>query len=89
MKPGGITELKVIDCEALSVFNKAFEGHVGTVCVPLLVSTQVVSGINYIFICNTTTVSPDPDTYSTVVSVWAKPDGTVELTEIKNLSDML
>ncbi len=53
----------------------------------MLVATQVVEGINYRFICNGTTITEEPETFAAVVTVWAKPDGSVEVTDIKRLEE--
>lgn len=87
MKCGSFTELRVLDLEAKSIFESAVKNIMGVGYVPMLVATQVVEGINYRFICNGTTITKEPETFAAVVTVWAKPDGSVEVTDIKKLEE--
>lgn len=49
-----------IDASTQAVFNEAMHGLVGVSYSAFAVSQQVVAGMNYIFLCNGTTVTMPP-----------------------------
>ena len=54
---GGFTDFRPVTAEDIAIFNRAIGRVVGTTYVPILVSTQVVNGTNYIFIAQTSKVT--------------------------------
>ena len=63
--------------EAAAALEKAQEEIPGAKLVPVaLLGSQVVAGVNYVFLCKT----PGEADHYDVVHVWAKPDGTALIT---------
>lgn len=89
MTTGGWSALRVLNDDDKKLFEKAFAGLVGVSYEPLIVESQIVEGVNYRFICNATTITADPQTFAAVATVWSKADGSVEITAIKKLDDLL
>lgn len=59
--PGGWTLYRTdITRDDYNVFSKAMGGFMGTKYTPFAVSTQVVAGINYKFICNGESINTAP-----------------------------
>ena len=59
-----------IPAEAQAEFDKAFDGWVGANIKPFaLLGTQVVNGVNYLFACEVTGVTAEPQTSVAVVTV--------------------
>ena len=78
-----LTEDGAFDEEVKTVFDKALEGLIGVDYTPLaLLGTQLVSGTNYSFLCESTVVYPDAETTYVIVTVHAGLDGAAELTDI-------
>ena len=88
MVVGGWSTLREITGDDKEVFEKALSEFVGVTFEPLLVETQVVSGIKYRFICNAATVTAEPVKYAAVVTVWSKSDGIVEIADIAKFNDL-
>ena len=59
---GGWTVQEPVSNENKEVLDTALEGLVGSSFEPIAVATQVVNGINYLFIAKSTTVTSDPKT---------------------------
>ena len=75
--------------EAMDALNKAKEGFVGSNIEPMaLLGTQIVAGTNYAFLCEITPVVPNPVPSIGIVTVWAKLDGTAEITDIQSLASV-
>lgn len=77
-----------VDEGALKIFNKALEHHAGMDYKPVAVATQVVNGVNYIFICTGKAVVLHPETKLYAVKIYFKADGkdtVLELQEIKEI----
>ena len=69
--------------EALAAFDKAMEHLVGEDYEPVaLLSTQVVAGTNYLFLCKGTPVVLHPVPEWAVVTVYAALDGSAEILHI-------
>ena len=79
-------ETPVITEEAGKAFEKAMEGFTGVGYVPVaLLSTQLVAGMNYRYLCEATTVVPDAETSYAIVTVYQDLEGNAEITEIVRL----
>ena len=73
---------------ARAVFDKALEDFTGVQYVPVaLLSTQVVAGMNYCFLCEATVVYPGAETGYALVYVYEDLDGNAAVTEIADLED--
>lgn len=69
--------------EAQKAFDKAMEGFVGVGYTPVaLLSTQLVAGTNYLFLCKAVPVTADPVPYWATVTVYAALDGSAEILNI-------
>ena len=69
--------------EEVALFEKAFEGFVGVGYEPVaILSTQVVAGMNYCFLCRATTVTAQPVTYWAYVYIYADLEGNAEVSYI-------
>ena len=80
---GGIYSLPA---KAFSAYEKASEGLVGVEYTPIaLLATQLVSGTNYRFLCNGTTVTAEPVTSLYVMEVYEDLDGNAKITAIDML----
>ncbi len=72
---------------ALDAFTKAVDGMVGANYeVAAVVGTQVVAGMNYMYVCNVTTVTPDAEGKYALVTVYEDLDGNAEITEVVDLT---
>ncbi len=71
--------------ELSSLFNKATEGLIGAGYTPVAcIGRQVVSGMNYAFICREKIISPGtPETYS-IVYIYEDTEGNAEIKNIMN-----
>lgn len=59
-----------IPADAQKEFDEAFEGFVGSTVKPFaLLGTQVVNGVNYIFACEITGVTAEPQTSVAIVTI--------------------
>ncbi len=74
--------------EAGKAFEKAMEGFTGVGYVPVaLLTTQLVAGMNYRYLCEATTVVPDAETSYAIVTVYQDLEGNAEITEIVRLPE--
>lgn len=65
-------------------FDKAKETFTGSELKPVVyVASQVVSGTNYMILCEATTTTETPSTSYQMVIVYADLDGNAEITQIK------
>ncbi len=91
---GGWSEFKPIDEKAKEVFAATFGKVVGVTYTPFCVSTQVVAGMNYRFLCSSVAATNPPKEGNAFGVVYADLQGNKEITEIKefrshDLSQML
>ncbi|WP_222937634.1 hypothetical protein [Spartinivicinus ruber] len=86
--PGGWTLYRTdLSRDEMTVFNRALDGLVGVGYTPFAVSTQVVAGTNYKFICNAQPTYPDAAPYAVVIKVYQSLDGELELLSITDISE--
>ena len=72
--------------EDTSIFDKAMEGFVGVNYSPIAVlSTQVVAGTNYAYLCEATPVVQDPESYYAIVTIYEDLSGNAEISDIVEL----
>ena len=79
---GGWTPFGPVTPEEQQVFNTAIQGLVGVGYKTELVSTQVVNGTNYRFLCQATPVYPGAQSYPAVVSIYQPLNGQPHVTSI-------
>lgn len=81
-------ETPVITEDAGAAFDKAMKNLVGVDYTPVaLLSTQVVSGTNYCFLCEATVVYPGAETSYALVYIYADLEGNAEITQIVNIAE--
>ena len=86
--PGGWSQAETpeITEDLQETFDAALAGLLGVNHTPIaLLSTQVVRGTNYCFLCESTVVHPGAETPYTLVYIHADLDGSASLTEIQEL----
>ncbi len=80
--PGGWTPFHDLTPEDRQVFQAATEKLTGVDYTPLLVSTQVVEGTNYKFVCDSKVVYPNAEMHRTMVYIFKPLNGIPEVTAI-------
>lgn len=70
MAVGGWTPFRFLTEEDYILFCKATQKLYGVKYEPVLVSTQMVAGTNYAFICNATTTTNPPMNYIAKVTIY-------------------
>ena len=72
--------------ELQELFDKATEGLLGVSYTPLaLVGTQLVSGMNYCFLCEAKAVIPNAVPYYVNVTVYKDLEGNAKVTDIEGV----
>lgn len=69
---GGYTMHPTIGKEEQAIFDAALRHHVGVDYKPLAVASQVVDGINYIYICTGKIVVPHAETKLYAIKIYTK-----------------
>ena len=73
--------------EAQAAFEKAMEMLVGVNYVPVaLLEEQLVAGMNYCILCESTVVYPDAETTYALVYIYQDLEGNAEITDIISLN---
>lgn len=72
---GGWTIQESVSEENRMILDTALTGFVGSTFEPIAVATQVVNGVNYLFIAKSTTVTLQPKTGLVKIYVTATPAG--------------
>ncbi|WP_227827948.1 MULTISPECIES: hypothetical protein [unclassified Clostridioides] len=67
---GGWANIRLLNEDDLKVFNETKGTLLGVEYEPLIVSTQIVAGTNYKFICKAETVSNKPKKYLAEVNIF-------------------
>lgn len=83
-KVGGYSAFRSLDEMEKSIFAQAVN-LLGVDYSPLTVSTQVVSGVNYRFLCEAKAVIPDAQPYNVLLTIYVPLTGDSVITEIKQL----
>jgi predicted secreted protein len=78
----GWTAFAPVDGDSASVLQKALHGRVGVGYTPLVVAVQVVSGRNYLFVCNARIVYPSAQNYAVLGKAYQPLKGDAEIREI-------
>ena len=72
-----------ITAELQEIFDKALEDYDGAKLEPVqLLSTQVVAGVNYRFLCNETILVPGAEPKEVIVTVFKDLDGKCSITDV-------
>ena len=72
--------------DAQAAFSKALEQLDGATYIPIsLLSTQVVAGTNYCFLCQIMPVAPDPVPIWALVYIYADLQGNAEIMNVYEL----
>ena len=80
--PGGYSPFRVPTSEEIATFNNAIGSLVGVTYQPLLVSTQIVNGTNYLFIALATSSTPTTSQYYVTVQIFVSTSGIITLGQI-------
>ena len=81
-------ESPVVTDELKAVFENASEGLLGVEYSPVaLVSSQVVAGMNYCFLCEATVVYPGAESTYALVWIYKDLQGNAEITQIVGLAE--
>lgn len=81
---GGWTAYGPLTPEDQKVFDEAIKGIIGVDYTPKEVSTQVVAGVNYRYICNAS-VPPAEVVWQAVVEIFAPLDGAPYVVSIHRI----
>lgn len=85
MLVGGWAKFRQIIDGEQELFNKALNGLRGVAYEPFAVSTQIVSGMNYKFLCNATTVTNPPRDFLAEVIIYQPQNGDPIINRITEL----
>ncbi|MDE1465827.1 hypothetical protein [Spartinivicinus poritis] len=84
--PGGWTLYRTnLSRDDYSVFFQAMSGFTGVKYTPFAVSTQVVAGTNYKFICNGESIHPDVAPTAVIIKVHRPLHGEPEVLSINDI----
>lgn len=76
----------LMDEEDKKVFDKAVESYTGVGLEPIyMLGTQVVNGLNRMYLCKGSTVTAEPETHYYIAVVTEGTDGTTEVTSCETL----
>ena len=81
---GAYGPFEQLNTETKDIFAQAMHGHVGEGYTPLLVATQIVSGANYIYICNVVVHNAPP--FPAEVIIFKPLKGPPHVVSIKRFS---
>lgn len=85
--PGGYSPFRALTAEDTAIFQSATNSLVGVTYEPLLVSTQIVNGTNYLFIALATVVNDSTTSkYYVSIQVEVSTTGEVKLGKITPLN---
>ena len=71
--------------EVQTAFDKAIESFTGSDLKPVAyVADQVVAGMNYMILCEATTVTAEPETTYQMIIIYADLEGNAEITTVKD-----
>ena len=83
--PGGYGPFAPVDANTKAVFEQAMSGILGVGYTPLIVSTQVVAGTNYLFMCNAKVVAPGTTAFPVEVIIFQPLNGKPHLVSVKRV----
>lgn len=75
LEGGWIVQSPVSD-ENKAILDQALNGILGSTFEPISVATQVVNGVNYVFIAKSTPIVPNPVIKLVKIFVSSKPAGS-------------
>jgi predicted secreted protein len=84
---GGWSAFEKPDAEAQAAFKEAFAKLIGVDYDPLLVTKQVVNGVNRIFAANANVVYPNSVPYPAIIRIHKAPDGEAKVVKTTLLGD--
>jgi hypothetical protein len=82
---GAYGAFQPVDSKTKDIFERALKGHLGVGYTPLIVSTQVVAGTNYLYMCNGQVVSPGAQPFPAEVIIFDPLEGPPHITSIKRI----
>lgn len=84
-KYGAFGSFREITEEEKKIFKDTLAAYVGVGRTPLAVATQIVSGMNYAFLCDSKIVVPEAVPYNDIVVIYKPLKGEPILKEIKEV----
>lgn len=86
MNPGAYSAFRTgITPEEMDVFNSAMGKLIGVNYEPIAVSTQVVEGMNYRFLCNASIAYPNAAAYTVLITIYRPLDGPAHIESIEKI----
>ncbi|NTW54369.1 MAG: hypothetical protein HGB15_06370 [Chlorobaculum sp.] len=82
LKTGGWSKFELLSSADKAVFIEALAGLTGVNYEPLVVSRQVVAGMNYDFFCNAKVVYPGAEWYPAMVRIYKPLKGKASIAKI-------
>lgn len=82
---GGFSSFREITKEEKQMFDDVLKGFVGVGRVPLAIATQVVSGMNYAFGCESKVIVPEALPYNDIVIIYKPLNGEPILKQIEEI----
>lgn len=82
---GGWSKFEQVSSADRAAFNEALAGLSGVSYEPLVVSRQVVAGVNYDFFCNAKVVVPNANWYPVMVQIYKPLKGKASITTITRI----
>lgn len=82
---GGFSNFREITNDEKQMFNEVLKDLVGVGHTPLAVAIQVVSGINYAFLCDAKIMAPGAVPHNDIVIIYKPLQGEPLLTEIRKV----
>lgn len=80
--PGGWTPFRGLTPKDMLIFDEATKNIMGVKYTPRSVSTQVVEGVNYNFLCDSKIMSPNAEIQKMMVYIYQPLQGAPEVTSI-------
>lgn len=86
MNPGEYSTFRTdITSEEMEVFNSSMGKIIGVNYEPIAVSTQVVAGMNYRFLCNAEITYPNAFKYTVLITIYRPLDGPAHIESIEKI----
>lgn len=84
---GGWTKFHEPGNEEIKIFEEAFEGFIGVEYTPVMVKSQIVNGVNYIYIADAIGIFRGAIPYKAQVSIYKPIQGKAMLTNIVKIDE--
>ena len=82
---GAYGPFEPLNSKTKDVFERATKGLLGVSYTPLIVSTQVVAGTNYLYMCNARAVYPGATPHPVEVIIFEPLEGPPHITSVTSI----